>query len=428
MITLDDNLIFTWIEIGTALIEVILILFYCQRLKLPKRISSVGIIGVFSLFFCFLSAFSIFPVLPWIRLILSFLGLSCLFYVSYDIDFANTVYMTAGFLLLSVIADSLCSFMIEIAGLPDYGLGSKPYYRITYNAISKLLHLILIQSTAWILRRKTVHVSFAGSIPLLTAQLASLVVCMLLHYSDVISGGISIRTVIGVLAILYINIVICFYVEAIGAKNELEQEKEATEREYQYKLKYYESVKQSQEETRALWHEIQKYLNTMETLLGSQENEAASKCLLEANHRFHDLTKAVDVENPVLNGILNLGVQNAKKHNIPIHLDVWVNETLGVAPQDLFIILGNAIDNAIEECSQFSSKSAPEIRVSIHQKGQLLFIKVTNPCGTVPEKKPGKIHGYGLKNVQRCVNKYNGELQTGIENSIFHFFVLLNMK
>ncbi len=425
---MDNKLVFLGIETGTVVVETILVLLYSQRLKLKRKSSRTQTIYAYVLFFFLLETFSILHISPWIRMLVSFLGLIGIFRLCYEIDLPNICYTTAIFLILAVIADVLCSFIVKYIGIYDYGIGDVPFSRITCNAIAKLIHLILLQLAVSFLHRKTANISFSGALPLLTAQISSLVVAVLLHYPDVHSGVITARTVTGVLAILYINIIICFYIESIGIKNELAHEKEAADREYQFKLKYYESIKQSQEETRSLWHEIQKYLNTMQTLIGSQENEAASKCMLEANQRFHDLTTTVDVGNPILNGILNLGVQDAKKYNIPLQMDVWVAETLGVAPQDLFIILGNAIDNAIEECSQLSSEIAPEIHVSIHQKGQLLLIKVDNPCRATPSKKPGKIHGYGLKNVQKCIAKYNGELQTKFENGAFHFFVLLNMN
>lgn len=428
MITLENKLILAGIEIGTVLIEILLVLLYTQRLKLPKRPSHKRILCAYALFFIFLALFSVLPVFPWMRILLSFISLTCLYHFCYDIDLSNSIYITAIFLLLSLISDMLCSFIVTLAGIPDFGVGNNPYDRITYYTSAKLTHLICIQLSVPFLRKKQVNISFSGALPLLTAQIASLVVCMLLHYSDVHSGSSSLRTVVCVLAILYINIVICFYVEAVSIKNELAHEKESAEREYQFKLKYYASIKQSQEETRSLWHEIQKYLNTMQTLLNSQENEAASQCMTEANQLFRNLTTTVDVGNPVLNGILNIGLQEARQKHIPIHLDVWVSETLGVTPQDLFIILGNAIDNAIEECTQLDPDTEPSIHVSIREQGKILVLKVKNPCRPVSAPKPGKIHGYGLKNVQKCISKYNGELQTRIENGVFHFMVLVNMK
>lgn len=177
-----------------------------------------------------------------------------------------------------------------------------------------------------------------------------------------------------------------------------------------------------------MWHEIKKYMNTIHTLVDGGENQAAFRCMEEAETLFDGLTVNVDVGNPIISGILSIGLQQAKQFQIPFHIDVWVAPELGVAPQDLFIILGNAIDNAIEECSQISPEDQPQIWVSIHQKGKLLAIKVENPCRSQPTPKPGKIHGYGLKNVKRCVEKYEGELQAEARDGIFRFFVLLNLK
>lgn len=58
----------------------------------------------------------------------------------------------------------------------------------------------------------------------------------------------------------------------------------------------------------------------------------------------------------------------------------------------------------------------------------MLGIKVENPCRPQQPPKPGKIHGHGLKNVKRCVDKYNGELQAVVQDGVFRLFVLLNMK
>ena len=148
----------------------------------------------------------------------------------------------------------------------------------------------------------------------------------------------------------------------------------------------------------------------------------------EAEELFTNLTVNVDVGNNIISSILSIGLHQSKQHDIPYFVDAWVSADLGVTPQDLFIILGNAIDNAIEECCQLNQDQGPYINISIHQKGQMLAIKVENPCRPQQTPKPGKIHGYGLKNVKRCVDKYNGELQAVVQDGVFRFFVLLNMK
>lgn len=432
---MEDRIIFSLIEVGTTLVEIALIALYSRRITLIRQVSRLKCAMVYALFFIplvFLSFASIAPwirmtYIPWIRISYSFIGITFLYWICYDIDLPNSIYITAVFLILSIVSDILCSYCVGLLGIPYNGVSGSPTNRVAYNAIAKLIHLILIQIFPYFLRTKQPKVSFTGTIPLLTAQFSSLIICLCLYDAGVSSGIIAIKTIIGVVATLYVNIVICFYIEVIGIKNDLAREKEVAEREYQHKLKYYESIKQSQEETRSLWHEMQRYMHTIRTLVDCGENCAAAQSMKETEQIFDGLTVTVDVGNSIINSILSIGLQQSKQHHIPFHVDAWVAPDLGVAPQDLFIILGNAIDNAIEECCQLPPEQEPCISVSIHQKGKLLAIDIENPCRLQQTPKPGKIHGYGLKNVKRCVEKYNGELQATNQEGVYHFFVLLNM-
>lgn len=423
-----DNFSYSLIELGTVAIEVVLIRLYCNRLNIKSTMSTNRTIACYVLFLIPLAIMSLCFIMPAWRIVFSFIGLSLLYRFCYGIDWPNSVYLTAIFLILSLVSDILCSYGFDVLGIGNNGLSGNAFDRIAYNGIAKLLHLILIQTVPFLIRRKNPHVSFVGIIPLLTAQLASLLICLCLYFTGISTGNVPLGTIIGVLATLYVNIVICFYVEAISTKNDLDREKELMEREYQNDLKYYESIKKSQEETRSLWHEIRKYLNTIHALVDGGQNSAAVQCMDEVEQHFGGLTINVDIGNNIINSILSVGLHQAQEHHIPFYIDAWVSADLGVLPQDLFIILENAIDNAIEECCQIPIEQKTHIQVSIHQKGKMLVIKVENPCRSQSTPKPGKIHGYGLKNVQRCVDKYDGELQTTIQNGVFQFFVLLNMK
>ena len=316
---------------------------------------------------------------------------------------------------------------MSLIGISNEGYTGQPIDRIAYNVAAKLIHLIFIQFIPLLTRRDKSNCTFMGTIPLLTAQIASLLACLCLYFSGGVHQDVSGITIFGILAMFYVNIIVCFFVETLTAKNELLREKELTAQEYQYRLKYYDSLKQSQEETRILWHDIKKYLNAMKTLIGEENHEAAVSCMNEANQLFENLSVSVDVGNDIISGILSIELQSANANQIPFHLNVWVSEYLNIAPQDLFVILGNSIDNAIEECSTLPPEYKRYINVSIKQKDQLIVIKIDNPCREIQTPKAGNVHGYGLKNVQKCVEKYKGELQYGMENGVFSFFALINL-
>lgn len=80
-------------------------------------------------------------------------------------------------------------------------------------------------------------------------------------------------------------------------------------------------------------------------------------------------------------------------------------------------LLGNLLDNAIEACERMDSNADRWISIKIENQKQLLFIKMENSVNEAPVMKKGRPisikqdktrHGYGLKNVERIVNKYEG--------------------
>ena len=80
-----------------------------------------------------------------------------------------------------------------------------------------------------------------------------------------------------------------------------------------------------------------------------------------------------------------------------------------ISPADLFIILGNTLDNTIEACAALSPGHRC-VHVVLRQKNQFLYYEVSNPYTANAKPKPGRIHGYGLKDVHNCVEKNQGPL------------------
>lgn len=101
---------------------------------------------------------------------------------------------------------------------------------------------------------------------------------------------------------------------------------------------------------------------------------------------------------------------------------------------DLYAILGNAIDNAIEEVEKFQEKEKRQIDVLIYRQQQLLAINVINPLkgqlqyeGGLPitTKSDRKIHGFGLRSIQYILKKYDGFMNVTEEDGIFTLMMLV---
>ena len=73
--------------------------------------------------------------------------------------------------------------------------------------------------------------------------------------------------------LLFVNIMIVFYVEALR-KNEKEKYlAELTEQHYHLQIEYYQQLLEKQQETKALWHDIKKYTTAMQAVAAQNDSE-----------------------------------------------------------------------------------------------------------------------------------------------------------
>lgn len=116
-----------------------------------------------------------------------------------------------------------------------------------------------------------------------------------------------------------------------------------------------------------------------------------------------------------------------------------VPESLRIRSYDMGVILGNALDNAIEACGRLRAKE-PEaalfIRLSSFRKGNMFFLEVENsfdgqfmknaetefPMTSKPDKS---VHGSGFPNIRNAAGKYYGEVEWSADGRIFTLSVMM---
>lgn len=95
---------------------------------------------------------------------------------------------------------------------------------------------------------------------------------------------------------------------------------------------------------------------------------------------------------------------------------------------DLYALLGNALDNAIEGVSRLSDPEQKTIAVNIFSRAGLVVIQVENYFEEeldladglpVTQKEDRRYHGFGLKSIRHTVEKYGGFVTINTRDSIF---------
>ena len=135
----------------------------------------------------------------------------------------------------------------------------------------------------------------------------------------------------------------------------------------------------------------------------------------------------MDSGNFVIDSILNYKLQEMVTEDIAVTAKVTVPAELELSVYDMNIILTNLLDNSRE-----AVKALPEedrkVDIKIDYVTECLNIRVMNAYDTIKQNDQGEYittkqdkeqHGYGLKNVQNVVKKYDGVTKIVTKGHVF---------
>lgn len=103
-------------------------------------------------------------------------------------------------------------------------------------------------------------------------------------------------------------------------------------------------------------------------------------------------------------------------------------------PSDLYSLMGNAIDNAIECVMRESDAEKRVIFLNVSGKGDMLSIHLENYCGQTPvfenglpvtSKSDKQNHGIGVKSIRYIAAKYGGNAVFGVEDNLFTLDIMI---
>ena len=105
--------------------------------------------------------------------------------------------------------------------------------------------------------------------------------------------------------------------------------------------------------------------------------------------------------------------------------------------EDLYSLLGNALDNAIEAARGEENEARRIITLSAARRGDMFSVHIENPCAVRPlfadglpvtTKSDTDYHGYGMRSMRYLCEKYDGALNAAWEDGIFSLDMLFPVK
>lgn len=188
---------------------------------------------------------------------------------------------------------------------------------------------------------------------------------------------------------------------------------------------FYETKLGNEEELRALRHDMKRHLLILSTLLSDSKTAEASQYLSSLVKLHQNHQAEIFCWDPYMNAVLYTFAPRFSENNISFtcHADVEPHPLPGM---EVCVILGNALDNALE-ASLFLPKEKRCVKVQATvRKNQLLLRIINRFSGRLEEEnnlplttKTEKGHGYGLANIRCTAERLGGSAQYHSENGFF---------
>lgn len=416
-----------FIELAGSITNIALLSLFMSRLFVRNKVQSKWHYTFLTLLCTGQCVLSLFPnwVIP--RTLYLLLGGFLLARLFYEVQTWPAAFASGSFFVLGSVVEILAMLLIGVR-LPDTDLLMQAgAARVIYVVFSNLIQIPLLILVSHFFNREESDLRIVWLLPLISIQLASISVCYVVqcHAAD---KDFPDYMVFFMAVLLFVNIMIVFYVEALR-KNEKEKYlAELSEQHYHLQIEYYQQLLEKQQETKALWHDIKKYTAAMQAVAAQNDSEQLRQIAQAAEDAYERVKDISAVGNPVVDALLNQYLRSAKENQIQVLLDITIPEVLAISTLLLSVVIGNTFDNAIEACRLI----APEKRVihlQLRKQNRILFYSIENPyIDAVTQLRVGKHHGYGLKNVERAVNQNNGNFQLEKVDGNFIVQIRLNCE
>lgn len=227
--------------------------------------------------------------------------------------------------------------------------------------------------------------------------------------------------------------ILIFLIVFLYSKNtmflrEQEQKDKMQIAQLQQQFAYYQEKLKDEEKVRSVYHDMKNHLLVLQRQINSPETAEMVEKLQSQVAMYEDYEHT---GNDILDIILKEKSKTAREKHIALSVTADLNGVDFIEPLDVSTIFGNGLDNAIEA----SEKLPEEQRAILVKAGRVqnfFSVLIENSCLQNREytkqrttKSDDFLHGFGISNMRKAAEKYDGQLTIKCENEKFTLKILI---
>ncbi len=192
-------------------------------------------------------------------------------------------------------------------------------------------------------------------------------------------------------------------------------------------LTHYEELYRYQSEIRTFRHDIKNKLLSVSGLLADGQIQTAIDAIKgEVDFLDEEGNGIINSGNPAIDAVLQSKLLVAERKGINLSFSVKISDKINIDLLELGVLIGNALDNALEATEALENDADKTIFLSLITMGGRIVISVENPVKTevdtkriVTAKVDKNNHGYGIKSIRTIAQKYDGDAFVSCDGNIF---------
>lgn len=246
------------------------------------------------------------------------------------------------------------------------------------------------------------------------------------------------RTIISIIILLCINIMMFNIYIKLSENLELERKTSIYEKEFDLLEQYMHEREKLMKDFRVKRYDLKhQMLNLLELLHQKEYGKLELEIERLAELKSLDGLFLVQTDNSFIDTFINNKYAIAHEHGIDFMVNLSVPAQLPFAGEDLCVILGNALDNAIEACIRGNVEN-PNIKLQMMFDGDNLTIIIENTFdgklgkakkgGWTTRKQNAQQHGIGIYSIKNTIKKYNGYYHVDINKFKYCLEIILYRK
>ena len=232
------------------------------------------------------------------------------------------------------------------------------------------------------------------------------------------------------------NISIFYIIDKLNELIETKEKLDFAELHIHNQVLHYQELNKHQNELRIFRHDIKNRLLSLMALVKDGKSDKALQIMENNLNWLEEMnSNIINSGNPVVDAIIQAKLHIVKDKGITFQISTKLAEEIRIDELELGIVLGNALDNAIEAVEKNTAANKKRISLSLMSADGRISISVSNPVEAeinterLSTAKPDKDkHGYGIKSIKAIAEKYEGIVLFTCDNGIFEANINLSNK